>query len=34
MQNLLARLGFEKCGIIHVIEDDNPRIAYEITENR
>jgi RimJ/RimL family protein N-acetyltransferase len=29
MQNLLAKLGFVRCGIVHVDEDDNPRYAYE-----
>ncbi len=29
MQNLLKKLGFEKRGIIHVKEDDDPRFAYE-----
>ncbi len=29
MQNLLGKLGFQRCGIIHVEEDDEPRIAYE-----
>ena len=29
MQNLLTKLGFEKRGIIHVVEDDYPRFAYE-----
>lgn len=29
MRSLLARLGFVKRGIIHVIEDENPRYAYE-----
>lgn len=29
MQGLLTKLGFEKCGIIHVIEDNYPRYAYE-----
>ncbi|MBR0468183.1 MAG: GNAT family N-acetyltransferase [Mogibacterium sp.] len=29
MQDLLTKLGFIRCGIIHVIEDDNPRYAYE-----
>lgn len=29
MQNLLNKLGFRKCGIIHVIEDNDPRYAYE-----
>ena len=30
MQNLLTKCGFEKCGIIHVEEDDYPRYAYEL----
>lgn len=29
MQNLLTRLGFRKRGIIHVVEDNDPRIAFE-----
>ena len=29
MQNLLTKLGFIRCGIIYVTEDDNPRYAYE-----
>jgi len=29
MQSLLKKLGFEYCGIIHVQEDNYPRIAYE-----
>ena len=29
MQNLLAKLGFERRGIIHVPEDEYPRFAYE-----
>jgi hypothetical protein len=29
MQSLLAKLGFVKCGIIYVEEDDYPRYAYE-----
>ena len=29
VQNLLMKLGFERRGIIYVIEDDYPRIAYE-----
>lgn len=29
MQNLLESMGFEKCGIIYVEEDDDPRFAYE-----
>ena len=31
MQNLLTKIGFVPCGIIHVEEDDDPRIAYEKT---
>ena len=29
MQNLLAKLKFEKRGIIYVPQDDHPRLAYE-----
>ena len=29
MQDLLAKTGFTRCGVIHVVEDDNPRFAYE-----
>lgn len=29
MQRLLGKLGFERRGVIHVIEDDYPRYAYE-----
>lgn len=29
MQNLLKRSGFTYCGIIHVLEDDNPRLAFD-----
>jgi len=29
MQNLLGKLGFEKRGIIHVLQDNYPRYAYE-----
>lgn len=29
MRNLLAKLGFEARGIIYVVEDDDPRIAFE-----
>ncbi|KIR03526.1 Histone acetyltransferase HPA2 and related acetyltransferase [Lachnospiraceae bacterium TWA4] len=29
MQNLLEKIGFKRCGIIHVVEDNYPRIAYE-----
>lgn len=30
MNNLLRKLGFKFAGIIHVVEDDNPRNAYEL----
>ena len=29
MQRMLESMGFKRCGIIHVIEDNYPRIAYE-----
>ena len=29
MQGMLEKLGFERRGIIHIVEDDDPRIAYE-----
>ena len=29
MQRLLEKLGFVQCGVIHVEEDDDPRLAYE-----
>ena len=29
MQNLVKKLGFEQRGIIHVEEDNDPRLAYE-----
>ena len=29
MQNLLSKLGFTRCGIIYVEEDEYPRYAYE-----
>ena len=29
MQGMLEKLGFEYCGIIHVEEDNDPRMAYE-----
>ena len=32
MRNLLAKLGFAYCGLIHVEEDDRPRMAFEKTE--
>ena len=31
MQGLLAKLGFRRCGIIHVVEDNDPRYAYELS---
>lgn len=31
MINLLLKLGFKKCGIIYVVEDDYPRYAYDIS---
>lgn len=29
MQNLLRKLGFEKRGVIHVVEDNDPRYAFD-----
>jgi hypothetical protein len=29
MQNLLKKLGFIRCGVIYVLEDDYPRYAFE-----
>ena len=29
MRNLLKKLGFHYCGVIHVEEDDAPRLAFE-----
>ncbi len=29
MQNLLKKLGFIHCGTIHVVEDNDPRLAFE-----
>lgn len=29
MQSLLAKLGFERRGIVHVVEDSYPRLAFE-----
>lgn len=29
MQRLLTKLGFKRCGIIHVMQDNMPRIAFE-----
>jgi hypothetical protein len=34
MQHLLLdKLGFTRCGIIHVVEDNDPRIAFEKFDN-
>ena len=33
MQNLLTKLGFVRCGIIYVVEDNYPRYAYEKVGN-
>ena len=32
MQNLMKKLGFTQCGIIYVVEDNDPRLAYEKSE--
>lgn len=32
LQNLLQKLGFTRCGIIYVEEDNYPRLAYEMVE--
>lgn len=32
MQNLLKKLGYVYCGIIHVTQDNDPRLAFERTE--
>ncbi len=32
LQRLLAKLGFVRCGTIHVVQDNYPRIAYEKSE--
>ena len=29
MRNLLTKLGFEYCGIIYVLKDNSPRMAFE-----
>ncbi len=33
MRNLLEKLGYTRCGIIHVIEDSFPRYAFEKTKH-
>jgi hypothetical protein len=32
MQALALRLGFVPCGTIYVVQDNDPRIAYEKSE--
>ena len=32
LQTLLTKLGFARCGTIHVVQDNYPRIAYEKSE--
>lgn len=34
MQSLLQKLGFRRCGIIHVYEDRSPRIAFDKIERK
>lgn len=34
MQNLLSKKGFVYCGIIHVAEDNDPRLAYQKVSER
>ena len=34
MQNLLKKLGFTHCGTVHVLEDNDPRLAYEMIRTR
>ena len=29
MQGVFKKMGFQYCGIIHVVEDNDPRYAYE-----
>lgn len=29
LQSLLTKLGFQYCGIIYVVQDSDPRLAYE-----
>ena len=33
MQGLLDKLGFVRCGTIYVVEDNDPRLAYEKSES-
>lgn len=32
-RNLLGKLGYTRCGIIHVVEDSFPRYAFEKTKH-
>ena len=34
MQNLLKKLEFIHCGTIHVVEDNDPRLAFEKTSEK
>ena len=34
MRHLLLKLGFQRRGIIHIVEDSDPRIAYEKSRRR
>ena len=34
MQNLLKKLGFIHCGTIYVVEDNDPRLAFEKTSEK
>jgi hypothetical protein len=34
MQNMLKKLGFTYCGIIYVEQDNDPRLAFEIIEDK
>ena len=34
MRNLLSKLGFQRRGIIYIVEDNDPRIAYEKSSHR
>ena len=29
MQNLFKKLGFKRCGVIYIVEDSDPRVAFE-----
>ena len=34
MQNLLRKNGFVRCGVIHVAQDNDPRVAFEKTQRQ